>query len=69
MCYTVTITRKVRNDRMIWGILSLLGALFAVAVVLLLAGAGWLRWKWAGFRARAVRRGPAVIESEFVEEE
>ena len=54
---------------MIWGILSLLGALFAVAVALLLAGAGWLRWKWAGFWARAVRRGPAVIESEFVEEE
>ena len=54
---------------MIWGILSLLGALFAVAVVLLLAGAGWLRWKWAGFRARGSRRNPAVIESRFVDEE
>ena len=69
MCYTVTITRKVRNGSMIGRILSLLGAFFAAVAALLVAGAGWLHWKWTGFRARAVRRGPAVIESEFVEEE
>ena len=54
---------------MIGRILSILGALFAVVATLLVAGVGWLRWKWAGFRARAVRRGPAVIESEFVDGE
>lgn len=54
---------------MIWRILSLLGAIFTAAVALLLAGAGWLRRKWAGFRPHGVRCAPAVIESEFVDGE
>ena len=51
---------------MIGRILSILGALFAAVATLLVAGAGWLRWKWTSFRTRCA---PAVIESEFVEEE
>ena len=69
MCYTVTITRKVRNGSMIGRILSLLGAFFAAVAALLVAGAGWLHWKWTGFRARGSRSNPAVIESRFVDEE